>query len=234
MTQKQKLVIFSGAGMSAESGISTFRDTGGLWEKFKVEDVATPQAWTADPEKVQHFYNQRRKQILDASPNSAHLQTAEFEKYYETTVITQNVDDLHERAGSSQVLHLHGNIRQAKSSGPNQERKLYPIEGWELSLTDTCDEGFPLRPNVVWFGEKVPMLETAAKIISKTDIFIVIGTSLNVYPAAGLIHAAKNDSKKIIIDPHANELNAPAGFEVLKMGAGEGLKYWRKKMENLF
>ncbi|MDG2465184.1 MAG: Sir2 family NAD-dependent protein deacetylase, partial [Crocinitomicaceae bacterium] len=194
MTQKQKLVIFSGAGMSAESGISTFRDTGGLWEKFKVEDVATPQAWTADPEKVQHFYNQRRKQILDASPNSAHLQTAEFEKYYETTVITQNVDDLHERAGSSQVLHLHGNIRQAKSSGPNQERKLYPIEGWELSLTDTCDEGFPLRPNVVWFGEEVPMLETAAKIISKTDIFIVIGTSLNVYPAAGLIHAAKNDS----------------------------------------
>jgi len=233
MIKKQKLVVFSGAGMSAESGINPFRDTGGLWEKYRIEDVAAPQAWSADPEKVQHFYNQRRKQILEASPNSAHIQTAEFEKFYETTVITQNIDDLHERAGSSRVLHLHGNIRQAKSSGPNQERKLYPIEGWELSLTDTCDEGFPLRPHVVWFGEEVPMLDTAAEIISKTDILIVIGTSMNVYPAAGLVHAAPSQSAKIIIDPHGDELNVPSEFQVLKMGAGDGLKYWCKQMENL-
>ena len=233
MDNEQKLVIFSGAGMSAESGISTFRDTGGLWEEFRIEDVATPQAWKANPEKVQHFYNQRRKQILDASPNSAHLQTAEFEKMYETTVITQNIDDLHERAGSNTVLHLHGNIRLAKSSGPNQEKKYYPIDGWELKFTDKCEDGFPLRPHVVWFGEEVPMLEKAAEIISKADILIVIGTSLNVYPAAGLIHAASSATKKVLIDPHADELTVPNGFEIIKMGAGEGLKYWHKKMENL-
>lgn len=223
------MVIFSGAGMSAESGINTFRDSGGLWEKHAIEDVATPEAWRKNAELVQHFYNERRKQILETEPNDSHLISKALEEKFNVVVITQNIDDLHERAGSNHVLHLHGNIRQAKSSGPDQERKYYPIDGWELKLTDKCDDGFSLRPHVVWFGEEVPMLDKAAEIISKTDILIVIGTSLNVYPAAGLIHVAPNSSEKILIDPNADALNVPSGFEIIKLGAGEGLTFWQQK-----
>ncbi len=230
MQSKPKLAVFSGAGMSAESGISTFRDTGGLWEEYDIEDVATPQAWQRNPSLVQQFYNQRRKQIIETIPNSAHFAIPLFEKHYDVEVITQNIDDLHERAGSKNVLHLHGNIRLAKSSGPNSEKKYYPIDGWELKLTDLCDDGYALRPHVVWFGEEVPMLNDAAQSIREADVLIVIGTSLNVYPAAGLIHVASSKCKKFLIDPNAHELNVPIDFEVISMGAGEGLTCLQKKM----
>ncbi len=231
MVKKQKLVLFSGAGMSAESGISTFRDSDGLWEQYSIEEVATPQAWLRDPKKVQTFYNQRRKQIIETQPNSAHILTAALEKQFDVTIITQNIDDLHERAGSSRVLHLHGHIRYSKSSGPHSEKEYYPIEGFELTTDDVCPSGYPLRPHVVWFGEEVPMLEVAAEIISTAHILLVIGTSLNVYPAAGLIHVAPSNAKKIIIDPNADELHIPSDFEIIKKNAGDGLAYWKQKME---
>ena len=210
--------------MSAESGIETFRDSGGLWEQYKIEEVATPEAWHRDPDKVQQFYNMRRKQIMEAQPNRAHRLIADLGSRHEVTVITQNIDDLHERAGSLNVLHLHGNIRYAKSSGPNTEKAYYPVEGWELKLTDLCPDGYPLRPHVVWFGEAVPMYEEVLPIIRSAEMFVVIGTSLNVYPAAGLIHYAENAAKKILIDPNANELSLPSGFEVISKGAEEGME----------
>jgi NAD-dependent deacetylase len=218
-----KIVVFSGAGMSAESGINTFRDANGLWANHKIEDVATPQAWLKDPEKVQHFYNQRRKQILESSPNEAHFLIKEMEKLGKVTVITQNIDDLHERAGSIDVVHLHGNIRESKSSGPNQETHYYPIEGWELKMGKKCVDGYQLRPHVVWFGESVPNLEVAADIISKASVLIVIGTSLQVYPAAGLIHAAPLSCTKFLIDPNALNLQVPSDFIVLNETASEGM-----------
>ena len=184
----KKIVFFSGAGMSAESGISTFRDSGGLWEKYEINEVATPEAWSRNPDLVTDFYNQRRKQIIETSPNAAHNFITSLEDQFDVTVITQNIDDLHERAGSTNILHLHGNIRLAKSSGPNQEKKLYPIDGWKLTKNDLCEDGYRLRPHVVWFGEAVPALEDAIPLIESADVFIVIGTSLQVYPAAGLIH----------------------------------------------
>lgn len=176
--KKKKLVVFSGAGMSAESGIQTFRDHDGLWEQHRIEDVATPQAWLRDPQLVQRFYNQRRQQILQAVPNPAHKIIALLEQNYDVQVITQNIDDLHERAGSQQVLHLHGNIRLAKSSHPqHQEDRYYPITGWELKLDqDFCVHGYPLRPHVVWFGEDVPEFNTAVDMVQHAEIFIVIGT----------------------------------------------------------
>lgn len=218
-----KIVVFSGAGMSAESGINTFRDAGGLWEQYSIDDVATPQAWSRNPELVQEFYNMRRKQIIASQPNAAHLLIKELEDLGEVIVITQNIDDLHERAGSKSVLHLHGNIRYAKSSGPKQEENYYPIDGWELKITEKCPDGYTLRPHVVWFGESVPMLDVAAREIEKSDILIVIGTSLQVYPAAGLIHVAPKSCKKFIIDPHVDELTIPAEFISIKAGASEGI-----------
>jgi NAD-dependent deacetylase len=219
------IVVFSGAGMSAESGIQTFRDSGGLWEHYSIEDVATPNAWKKNPALVQDFYNKRRKQIIETEPNQAHYLIREFEKFGQVYIITQNIDDLHERAGSTNVWHLHGNIRFAKSSGPDQEKALYPIEGSELNLTDLCPSGFPLRPHVVWFGEEVPAMHEAYSIIDKSDVLIVIGTSLKVYPAAGLIHAAPAHSRKIVVDPNADELSIPPGFLSVPMGASEGLKW---------
>ncbi len=219
-----RIVVFSGAGMSAESGISTFRDSGGLWEQYKIEEVATPEAWRKNPTLVQEFYNLRRKQIIACEPNKGHLLIAQMEHHFPVTVITQNIDDLHERAGSKDVLHLHGNIRFSKSSGPNSGRNYFPIEGWELTMEERCPEGYVLRPHVVWFGEEVPMLSKAAEIISKADILIVIGTSLNVYPAAGLIHFTKSDAIKYIIDPNVHEFSLPSGFNVIPAGAEEGLQ----------
>ncbi|MFA7272367.1 MAG: Sir2 family NAD-dependent protein deacetylase [Crocinitomicaceae bacterium] len=226
-----KVVIFSGAGMSAESGISTFRDAGGLWENYRIEEVATPNAFRQNPVLVQRFYNDRRKQIIETEPNSAHVLIADLESKFSVTVITQNIDDLHERAGSSSVVHLHGNIRYGKSSGPNPEKKYYRLKGWEITTEDRCDEGYPLRPHVVWFGEEVPMLERAAEIIQTADYLIVIGTSLNVYPAAGLIHAAPKHCQKIIIDPHVDTLNLPSDFYAIKEIASTGLKRWIKENE---
>ena len=227
----EKLVVFSGAGMSAESGISTFRDAGGLWEKYNIEEVATPNAFLKNPDLVQRFYNERRKQIIETSPNSAHELIAGLESKFSVTVVTQNIDDLHERAGSSNVLHLHGNIRFAKSSGPNPEKKYYRLKGWKITPEDRCDDGFPLRPHVVWFGEEVPMLEKAAEIIRTADYLLVIGTSLNVYPAAGLIHLAPRHCQKVIIDPSADTLNIPNDFIAIKEIASVGLKKWINRKE---
>ena len=219
----KKIVFFSGAGMSAESGISTFRDSGGLWEKHKIEDVATPEAWRKNPDLVTDFYNQRRKQIIETEPNEAHRIIAKLEKEFEVTVITQNIDDLHERAGSINVIHLHGNIRYAKSSGPNQEKEYYPIDGWKLGANDVCPNGYRLRPHVVWFGEDVPMYDKAVKEIELAEFFIVIGTSLQVYPAAGLIHYASNKAVKWILDPNLNEFSIPNSFRKINKSASEGM-----------
>jgi len=220
----QFVVVFSGAGMSAESGISTFRDSNGLWENYNIEEVATPQAWARDPDLVTRFYNARRKNVLEAQPNAAHKVIAELEAYTTVQVVTQNIDDLHERAGSSNVLHLHGNIRMSKSSGPIQEEAYYPIDGWELTEADCCPEGYRLRPHVVWFGEAVPAYEEAAIQLSKASILIVIGTSLQVYPAAGLIHYAENAGAQFIIDPKADELDVPSTFHRIVAPASEGME----------
>lgn len=220
---KKKIVVLSGAGISAESGISTFRDSNGLWENFRIEEVATPEAWSSNPDLVNRFYNQRRKQIIEAQPNPAHEFLRELESQYHVVIITQNIDDLHERAGSQYVVHLHGNIRLAKSSGPNQEKKYYPINHWELTSADVCEEGFQLRPHVVWFGESVPEMERAIALLADADYLIVIGTSLKVYPAAQLVHHTPSWCKKIIIDPKAKELTVDSQFIVLEKSAVESV-----------
>jgi NAD-dependent deacetylase len=229
---RRKLVIFSGAGVSSESGISTFRDSDGLWEKYNIKDVATPGAWQRNPDLVTDFYNQRRKQIIDTEPNEAHRIIAELEKKYEVVVITQNIDDLHERAGSSNVMHLHGNIRFAKSSGLNQEKAYYPIDGWKLDPHNLCPGGYRLRPHVVWFGEDVPMYEKAIKEIQTAEVFIVIGTSLQVYPAAGLIHYASKNAEKWIIDPNVTAFSFPNTFNKMDKTASEGMKYILNRLIN--
>ena len=231
----KKLVVFSGAGMSAESGINTFRDHNGLWENYQIEEVATPEAWQRHPERVQRFYNERRKNILTAEPNSAHLDIAQLEQNYDVHVITQNIDDLHERAGSSQVLHLHGNIRLAKSSGPSAQftQEFYPIDGWELNLQrDQCSEGYPLRPHVVWFGEAVPAYDDAIQILQDADIFIVIGSTLSVYPVAGLIHEIPSNCEAFYIDPNADYSRVPAQYHLIKEVATEGMKKLLKQLQN--
>ncbi|XOV65978.1 MAG: NAD-dependent deacetylase [Fluviicola sp.] len=234
MTVSKELTIsvFSGAGMSAESGISTFRDSNGLWENYSIEEVATPQAWAKDPDLVTAFYNARRKNVLEAEPNNAHRAIAALESYAKVQVITQNIDDLHERAGSSDILHLHGQIRMAKSCGPDPEKAYYPIDGWELTEKDLCPDGYRLRPHVVWFGEAVPAYEQAAEMLFKSDVLIVIGTSLQVYPAAGLIHYAENAQQKFLIDPKADELDVPASFEKINASASEGMEQIKDWLEN--
>lgn len=220
----KKVLVLTGAGISAESGLKTFRDSNGLWENYRIEDVATPQAWRKNPELVQQFYNLRRKEILQAEPNEAHFYLAALQERYEVEIVTQNIDDLHERAGSKNVLNLHGNIRFAKSSGPKQEKKYYPIAGDYLSLDDLCDDGFPLRPHVVWFGEDVPLLSTAAERCATADLLLIIGTSLQVYPAAGLIHAVKSGCRKIVLDPSATQLGLDASFTQIQATAVEGIR----------
>jgi len=225
----KNLVVFTGAGVSAESGLKTFRDTDGLWEEYNVMDVATPEAWEADKELVLDFYNKRRRQILDAKPNEAHTWIAALEKKYLVTVITQNIDDLHERAGSSHVLHLHGNITYGRSTNPNDE-KLYPIKGSELSLGDTCANGFQMRPHVVWFGEDVPNMPIAQDIIKKSEILIICGTSLTVYPAAGLVFHAHYKCKKFLIDPNDIRLADIDNISVIKEKASIGMKILAEKL----
>lgn len=195
----KKLVVLTGAGISAESGLKTFRDSDGLWEGYNIHDVATPEAWQRNPALVQQFYNERRKSVLEASPNAAHYALARLEEQYDVTIITQNIDDLHERAGSSHVVHLHGVITRSQSS-INPELT-YPIEGWEIKMDEVCELGSPLRAHVVWFGEDVPMIEPAARICAGADIFMLIGSSLAVYPAAGLISYVRREIPRYIIDP---------------------------------
>lgn len=218
------MVVLSGAGISAESGISTFRDADGLWENFAIEDVATPEAWKKNPHLVQQFYNDRRTAVIAAQPNEAHAYFARLQERYEVFIVTQNIDDLHERAGSENILHLHGNIRYSKSSGPKQENALYRIEGIELTLDDLCPDGYLLRPHVVWFGEDVPLLQDAAELVASADLLVVIGTSLNVYPAAGLIHAASLDCKRFVIDPKVKELPIDQRFIQIPQTAVAGIR----------
>lgn len=200
----KKIVVLTGAGISAESGLKTFRDAGGLWEGYRVEDVATPEAWKRDPELVQSFYNERRKAVLEADSNSAHLALTRLEEKYDVTIITQNIDNLHERAGSSKIVHLHGLI--TKSQSEKNPKLTYDISGWELKMGELCELGSQLRPHVVWFGEPVPMIDYAQKICKQADIFIVIGTSLQVYPAAGLIDFVPPGSQKYLVDKNQPEI----------------------------
>jgi NAD-dependent deacetylase len=229
--KKKKIVVFSGAGISAESGIKTFRDSGGLWEEYKIEDVATFDAWKKNKELVLEFYNQRRKQILEAVPNDAHLIVAEFQKDFDVQVITQNIDDLHERAGSENVLHLHGEIMKGRSTV--QSHLVYPLKHWEIKIGDTCELGSQLRPHIVWFGEDVPEMTKATELAGDADIFITIGTSLNVYPAANLIHVVKNEIPKFLVDPSVLNLDSVNNLTVIKATAVEGMKLLSKKIRKL-
>jgi len=196
----KQLVVLTGAGMSADSGLRTFREMGGLWEEYDVMEVASPTAWENDQELVLRFYNERRKQLLEAQPNDGHRGLVELEKYYHVHIVTQNVDDLHERAGSSRILHLHGELRKARST--SDPSLIYDIDGWELKSGDMCEKGSQLRPHVVWFGEPVPAMEEAINIVQAADVLVIIGTSLNVYPAAGLLHYAPPSAPIFLIDPN--------------------------------
>ena len=198
------IVVLSGAGISAESGLKTFRGDGGLWGGHRVEDVATPEAWARDPALVLEFYNQRRRQVRAAQPNAAHKALVDLERAYDVHVVTQNVDDLHERAGSSQVLHLHGEIMLARSTR-NPECTQH-LGSTDIHLGDLCPEGSQLRPHVVWFGEDVPALEQAARVVGRADIFLCVGTSLQVYPANSLIFATPKRARRIIINPEVPDL----------------------------
>ena len=196
----KKIVVFTGAGVSADSGISTFRDSDGLWENYSIEEVCTAEAIVRDREKVINFYNMRRRDVLSKEPNAAHIAIAELEKYFDTEVVTQNVDDLHERAGSTRITHLHGELTKLRSS--TNPDLIVPIEGWEQGLTDTAPDGSLLRPHIVFFGEAVPMFEDAAMVVHSADILIVVGTSLAVYPAASLVQYVRDSSVPIyVVDP---------------------------------
>ncbi|HNV30607.1 MAG TPA: NAD-dependent deacylase [Cyclobacteriaceae bacterium] len=226
----KKLVVLTGAGISAESGIATFRDAGGLWEGYRVEDVATPEAWRKDPALVLDFYNQRRKKALDVKPNRGHEILAELEQHFEVTVITQNVDNLHERAGSSKVLHLHGSLFESRST--LNPKLIYPIKGSELNMGDTCERGSQLRPNIVWFGEAVPMMEVAADVAANADVFLVVGTSMVVYPAAGLIDYVPDFVKKYVVDPKKPEIMHVPNLEFIAEKASVGMERVRKLLLN--
>lgn len=228
--EKKVLAVLSGAGISAESGLGTFRDSGGLWENFRIEDVATPEAWQANPELVLDFYNLRRKVNNEAQPNEAHRILADLEQHFDVHIVTQNIDDLHERAGSSKVLHLHGEITKSKSSGPNQEKAYYDIAGNDIHVGDLCPDGYQLRPHVVWFGEEVPMLYNASEIIALADIFLVVGTSLNVYPAAGLIHAVLKNCSCYAIDP--KDIPISSRFKHIRADAGKGMQRFADLVTN--
>lgn len=219
--KKKTIVAFSGAGISAESGIKTFRDMGGLWEEYRIEDVATPQGWAANQELVLDFYNQRRKQLLESKPNQAHILLAELESNYNVKIITQNVDNLHERAGSTDVLHLHGELMKARSTADSS--LVYELDSWELNIGDKCEKGSQLRPHIVWFGEDVPMMTAAIEITKTADIFCVIGTSLNVYPAAGLLYYVSKGAELFLIDPNP-PLNLPASITVIDKNASVGME----------
>jgi len=200
----KKIAVLSGAGVSAESGLATFRDSGGLWEGHDVMEVASPQGWAANPDLVNNFYNLRRRDLLAAKPNAAHEFFAGLEEKYSVTIITQNVDDLHERAGSSNVVHLHGELFSVRSS--RYDDLIYPWKK-DLSLTDVCEKGHQLRPNIVWFGEAVPEIPRAVAIVEKADIVVIVGTSMQVYPAAGLVEYAQPTSRIIYIDPNPASIN---------------------------
>lgn len=226
----KNIVILTGAGISAESGIKTFRGADGLWENHKVTDVATPEAWQRDPELVLKFYNQRRKQIRKVLPNRAHLALVDLEKYFKVNIITQNIDDLHERAGSRQVMHLHGEINQSRSS--IDENLVYEIVDVDMKMGELCELKSQLRPNIVWFGEAVPMIEYAIPLMQKADIVIVIGTSLQVYPAAGLLDFSRSRTKIFNIDPNC-VIDEEENLTIIKQKAGTAVPQLIKELIQL-
>ena len=223
----KNLVILSGAGISAESGISTFRDAGGLWDKYPVMQVASIEGYEADPELVIKFYNERRKQLFDVKPNQGHILCAELEKYFNVTVVTQNVDNLHERVGSHHIIHLHGELTKVCSSyNPNDPRYIRELkpEEFEVKMGDKAGDGSQLRPFIVWFGEAVPEIETAVQYVEKADIFVIIGTSMNVYPAASLLYYVPSNAEVYLIDPKDVNINSRRPITHIKKGASEGMK----------
>lgn len=226
---KKKLVILTGAGISAESGLKTFRDSDGLWEGYDIEDVATPNAWKKNPKLVLEFYNYRRKNVLEAKPNAAHYGLAELEKDFDVTIITQNIDDLHERAGSTRVLHLHGEIFKMHSE--TNDELIYEIKG-DIQLGDRADDGGQLRPHIVWFGEAVPMIERAVPIVHDADLFVVVGTSLVVYPAAGLVSFAKQSIPKYIVDKRIPSVPDLLNLTAIELPATEGVKELMQLLKN--
>ena len=219
---KKKITVLTGAGISAESGIKTFRDSGGLWEDHRVEDVASPEGWARDKKLVLEFYNQRRRQLLECKPNRAHFALLELENKYEVTVVTQNVDDLHERGGSTNVIHLHGELLKMRSSV--DENLIYDSTG-DIQVGDKCEKGSQLRPHIVWFGEAVPKIEDAVEVVTEADILIVIGTSLVVYPAAGLINYSKYEIPKWLIDPNDMQLPRIPNLKFINEKATIGVDY---------
>ncbi|MBE9462429.1 NAD-dependent deacylase [Dyadobacter subterraneus] len=218
----KKLVVLSGAGISAESGINTFRDSGGLWENHRIEDVATPEAWRRNQELVLNFYNERRKQALSVKPNAAHYALVELEKEYDVQIITQNVDNLHEIAGSKNVIHLHGEL--FKSESTKNPELVYTMDSWELKTGDLCELGSQLRPHIVWFGEAVPKMEVAIDITEQADIFVVVGTSMAVYPAAGLVHYVGYNIPIYIIDPAKPDISFKKNMTFIQEKASVGME----------
>lgn len=224
---RKKLIVLSGSGISAESGIKTFRDMGGLWEQYDVTEVASPQAWESNRKLVLDFYNQRRKQLFECKPNSAHYLLAEMENDFDVRIITQNVDDLHERAGSKNVLHLHGELKKVRST--IDPELIYEMDHWELKEGDVCERGSQLRPHIVWFGEPVEAISEAADIVATADIFLIIGTSLSVYPAAGLIDFAPKDIPVFIIDPGSPGYTSSPNIAVIHENATRGMEILKQK-----
>ncbi len=224
----KKLVVLTGAGISAESGISTFRDSDGLWENHRIEDVASPIGWERDPETVMKFYNLRRKQLFEVHPNEGHRALAKLQDHFDVQIITQNIDDLHERAGSSNVLHLHGELKKVRSTV--HPELIYTMDHWELKMGDVCEKGHQLRPHIVWFGEAVPMIGIAAEIAEQADIFMVVGTSMAVYPAAGLIGFVKQYIPKYYIDPKAFQMPGIANLKTVNEKAGSGIPRLAKEL----
>jgi NAD-dependent deacetylase len=220
--EKLHLVVLSGAGMSAESGIRTFRDNNGLWEEYRVEDVASPEGWYRDPDLVTRFYNERRRQLRDAQPNEGHKGIAELESRFRVSIITQNIDNLHERAGSTSVIHLHGELTKARST--KDPSLVYDIGYTDLSAGAKCEKGSRLRPHIVWFGEAVPAMDEAIEVVEQADIFLVIGTSLVVYPAAGLINYAPASAGRYLIDPNNVPLPRSLNFNKITAGASDGVR----------
>ena len=226
---KKNLIVLTGAGISAESGLKTFRDSDGLWMGYDVYEVASPQGWQKNKELVLDFYNQRRKEVAKALPNAAHAAIAELEKHFNVTIITQNIDDLHERAGSKKVIHLHGEIFKMRSE--KDENTFYDIKD-DIHIGDKAPDGFQLRPHVVWFGEQVPMIEEAASVLPSADIFILAGTSLQVYPAAGLIDYLPRGIPKYIIDNNPPYVPPHHNFTIIKETATKGMEEVKKTLQN--
>lgn len=227
---KKKLVVITGAGISAESGIKTFRDGDGLWENYKIEEVATPEAWKRNPELVNRFYNQRRRQIIEASPNPAHQILADLESHFDVQIITQNIDDLHERAGSSNVLHLHGEILKMRCE--RNELEIMEIRE-DITNDHLSSQGHKMRPHIVWFGESVPLIETASEIVHEADLLLIVGTSLQVYPAAGLIHETRPGTPIYLIDRSIPNFSKDLPIHCIENTASIGMKIFQQMITPL-